>query len=458
MARILVVDDQDMMRDSLAATLAREGHEIVAATDGPIAVTKFSASKFDLMITDLKMPKMTGIELLAEAKKARPEMPVVLMTAFATVSTAVEAMKLGAYDYIQKPFDGDEIKHLVDRTLEHNRLIRENQALRTMAEINAPRPLIGSGPAMTEVRKKIDLVARSNATVLIRGESGSGKEVVARAIHNASDRKDRPMLAVNCAALSEALLESELFGHEKGAFTGADRLRRGRFELADGGTLLLDEISEIAPALQAKLLRVLQESAFERVGSSLTQQVDVRVIATSNRDLEAAVDEGKFRQDLFYRLNVVPIELPPLRQRSEDIAELCRHFLHQIAKRDNTPFRHVETDALRLLQRYHWPGNVRELQNIIERATILETEPGVVRAATIEPWLKMRGNLAVSSAVEDLAGKPLADIERQVILTTLNQFKGHRIKTAGALGIGVRTLGMKLKRWKEDGVPVDQRA
>jgi len=332
MAKILVVDDQDMMRDSLAATLVREGHEVIAATDGAAAVTRLNGGKFDLMITDLKMPKMTGIELLAEAKKLRPEMPVVLMTAFATVNTAVEAMKLGAYDYIQKPFDGDEIKHLVDRTLEHNRLIRENQALRSMAEVSSPRPLIGSGEAMAEVKKKIDLVARSNATILIRGESGTGKEVVARAIHNASERKDRPMLAVNCAALSESLLESELFGHEKGAFTGADRMRRGRFELADGGTLLLDEISEIAPALQAKLLRVLQENAFERVGSSLTQSVDVRVIATTNRDLEDAVEEGKFRQDLFYRLNVVPIELPPLRERIEDIPELCRHFLHNVAK------------------------------------------------------------------------------------------------------------------------------
>jgi transcriptional regulator with PAS, ATPase and Fis domain len=273
------------------------------------------------------------------------------------------------------------------------------------------------------------------------------------------ERRERPMLAVNCAALSENLLESELFGHEKGAFTGADKMRRGRFELADGGTLLLDEISEIAPALQAKLLRVLQENAFERVGSSVTQQVDVRVIATSNRDLEMSVEEGKFRQDLFYRLNVVPIELPPLRQRSEDLPELCRHFLHGIAKRDNTAYRHMESEATRVLQRYHWPGNVRELQNIIERATILETEPGIIRAATIEPWLKMRGsNGAVASAVEDLAGKPLADIEKQVILSTLHQFKGHRVKTAGALGIGVRTLGMKLKRWKEDGEPVDQSA
>jgi DNA-binding NtrC family response regulator len=451
MARILVVDDQDVMRDSLAATLIREGHEVVAAVDGPAAVARLSSTRFDLMISDLRMPRMTGMELLAEAKRLRPEMPVVLMTAFASVNTAVEAMKLGAYDYIQKPFDGDEIKMLVDRTLEHSRLRLENQAYRSMTEIGTPRPLIGGSPAMDQVRSKIELIARSNATVLIRGESGTGKEVVARAIHLASPRREKPMLAVNCAALSENLLESELFGHEKGAFTGADKLRRGRFELADGGTLLLDEISEIAPALQAKLLRVLQESCFERVGSSLTQQVDVRVIATTNRNLESCVAQGDFRQDLFYRLNVVPIEIPPLRNRPDDIVELTRHFLHQSSKREKTVFRHIEPEAIRLLQKYEWPGNVRELQNIIERAMVLESEPGVVRAETIEPWLKSRGAAPVA---EGLAGRPLADIEKQVILSTLQQFKGHRVRTAGALGIGVRTLGMKLKKWREEGDPV----
>jgi DNA-binding NtrC family response regulator len=450
MARILIVDDQEMMRDSLAATLAREGHEIVAAGDGPAAIARLEASRFDLLITDLKMPRMTGIELLTEARKLRPEMPVVMMTAFATVQTAVEAMRLGAYDYIQKPFDGDEIKILIDRTLEHSRLKLENQALRTMAEVSSPKPLVGASPIMEEVKKKIELVARSNATVLIRGESGTGKEVVARTIHTASERRDRPILAVNCAALSENLLESELFGHEKGAFTGADRLRRGRFELADGGTLLLDEISEIAPGLQAKLLRVLQESQFERVGSSLTQNVDVRVIATTNRNLEEEVAAGKFRQDLYYRLNVVPIELPALRHRVEDISDLARHFLHLVAKRDKDAFRHIESEALRVLQRYSWPGNVRELQNIIERAIVLETAPGVIRAQTIEPWLKHSGEPSIAAA-QSLAGKPLADIEKQVILSTLEQFRGHRIKTASALGIGVRTLGMKLKRWKETG-------
>lgn len=455
MARILIVDDQEMMRDSLASLLAREGHEVVAANDGPVALTKLAERRFDLMISDLKMPRMTGIDLLIEARKIRNDMPIVLMTAFASVATAVEAMKLGAYDYIQKPFDGDEIKLLVERTLEHSRLKLENAAYRTAAaEVCAAKPIVGSGEPMAAVKKKIEQVAVSNATVLIRGESGSGKELIARAIHHGSLRKDKPMLAVNCAALSENLLESELFGHEKGAFTGADKMRRGRFELADGGTLLLDEISEIPASLQAKLLRVLQENQFERVGSSVTQQVDVRVIATSNRDLEAEVEAGRFRQDLFYRLNVVPIELPSLRQRMEDIPELCKHFLHAIARRENKAFRHIEPEAIRVLQKYEWPGNVRELQNIIERACVLEEAEGLIRAGTLEPWLRIKGP-ATNAAMDDLAGKPLADIEKQVILSTLDRFRGHRVKTATALGIGLRTLGMKLKKWKEEGELVE---
>ncbi|MFN4242026.1 MAG: sigma-54-dependent transcriptional regulator [Tepidisphaerales bacterium] len=503
MARILICDDQELMRDSLAGLLAKEGHDVTAVGDGAAAVSRLEAGKFDLLLTDLRMPKMTGIELLTQVKRVRPEMPVVLMTAYASVQTAVEAMRLGAYDYIQKPFDGDELKLLVERTLEHARLKLENAALRAAAGGDVERPLVGDGPSMREIRARLELIARSSATVLVRGESGTGKEVVARYIHARSARADRPFLAVNCAALSEHLLESELFGHEKGAFTGADKLRRGRFELADGGTLLLDEISEIPPSLQAKLLRVLQENAFERVGSSVTQRVDVRVIATSNRDLEKAVAEGKFREDLFYRLNVVPVELPPLRERLEDVPELARHFLEQIARRERSVLRHLEPDAVRMLQRYTWPGNVRELQNIIERACVLETVPGVIRAATLEPWLRPRGGLPgeaprlmggswrgaegagdagrggggeawgeVSGLAERSAGletagalgrpgavlstpvpRPLADIEREVILQTLRQFKGHRVKTAQALGIGVRTLGMKLKKWKEEGVP-----
>ena len=336
MARILIVDDQDMMRDSLAQSLVREGHEVVAAPDGAAAAARRAVLR-SAHHRIPRMPKMTGLELLAEAKRLRPEMPVVLMTAFATVSNAVEAMKLGAYDYIQKPFNGDEIKLLVDRTLEHSRLRLENQAYRSMTEIGSLCPLIGENAAMQQVRQKIEQVSRSNATVLIRGESGTGKEVVARAIHLALGRRDWPMLAVNCAALSENLLESELFWHEKGAFTGADKLRRGRFELADGDALL-DEISEIAASLQAKLLRVLQENCFERVGSSLTQQVDVARYRHHQPQPGTLRGRGRFRRDLFYRLNVVPIEIPPLRSRLEDIPDLCRNFIHQASKREKTGF------------------------------------------------------------------------------------------------------------------------
>ena len=481
MARILIADDQQDMRDSLAATLAREGHEIVAADDGAQALARLQEKKFDLLMSDLRMPRLSGIELLAESKRLRPEMPVILMTAFASVQTAVEAMKMGAYDYLQKPFDGDEVKLTVERTLEHARLRQENQALRGMVEQSAaPRPLVGEGVAMKLVRERIERVARSNATVLIRGESGTGKEVASRMVHAMSERRDKPFLAVNCAALSETLLESELFGHEKGAFTGADKMRRGRFELADGGTLLLDEISEISPAMQAKLLRVLQESQFERVGSSMTQQVDVRVVATSNRQLEQSVREGKFREDLFYRLNVVPVEMPPLRARQDDIPDLVRHFLTLISRRDKQVFKHIEPEAVRLMQRYPWPGNVREMQNLIERAVILETDPATIRADTIAPWLIMpqtgstpssgpatlpvmmsvgereserfddRDSDTSNQVIEQLAGKPLADIEKRVILSTLRQFKGHRVKTATALGIGVRTLGLKLKKWRDE--------
>jgi DNA-binding NtrC family response regulator len=489
-ARILVCDDQELMRDSLVGLLAREAYEVVAASDGAMAVSKLESGRFDLLITDLRMPRMGGMDLLVEARRIRPEMPVVLMTAFASVQTAVEAMKAGAYDYIQKPFEGDEIKLLVERTLEHSRLKIESAAFKVAAQ-DVERPLIGGGFSMSDIKARLELVGKSSATVLVRGESGTGKEVVARYIHSHSPRAERPFLAVNCAALSENLLESELFGHEKGAFTGADKMRRGRFELADGGTLLLDEVSEIAPALQAKLLRVLQESAFERVGSSVTQRVDVRVIATSNRRLEDDVAAGKFREDLFYRLNVVPIDLPPLRQRLEDVAELAKYFLQLIAKKDRSVLRHLEPAAMRALQQYPWPGNVRELQNIIERACVLETEPGVIRATTIEPWLRPRSVTSASAAGVPMAaangssphaaagsdrteasvprdrapamspdgaairpGAPrhLADIEREVILSTLSQFRGHRVKTAHALGIGVRTLGMKLKKWKEEGV------
>ena len=448
--RILLVDDDDLVRESVTRILSRAGHEVTPVSAPAKALETLRRAEFDLLLTDLKMPGMTGVELLIAAREMRADLPVVLMTAYASVRTAVEAMRRGAYDYIQKPFEREDLLLLVERTLAHAGLQRENRVLREAAGLDQPvRPLVGSSRTMCQLRETIARIASSEAGVLIRGESGTGKEAIARLIHGRSSRHAKPLLAVNCAALSETLLESELFGHEKGAFTGADKLRRGRFELADGGTLLLDEVSEITLSLQAKLLRMLQERCFERVGGSATLHVDVRVIATSNRNLEEAVACGRFREDLYYRLNVVPLEVPPLRERREDIPELVRHFLHRIAKREGQPFRHIEPEALRLLQKFTWPGNVRELQNIIERAAMLETEPGLVRASTIAPWLQTA--IETRSGSDPLDSLPLAEVEKRVILETLAKFEGHRAKTAGALGIGLRTLGIKLKKWREDG-------
>ncbi len=417
---------------------------------------------------------MTGIELLEKLRSVDDELPVVLMTAFGTVDTAVKAMKMGAFDYLTKPFEGDELLITVKRAVEHRRLMRENALLRAAgngaAGNQGPTPvgvsrLIGNSDAMKRLRDQVSTIAASQGTVLVTGESGVGKEVVARALHEAGPRSPGPFLAVNCAALSPALLESELFGHERGAFTGAERLRKGRFELSDGGTLLLDEVSEIAPAIQAKLLRVLQERCFERVGSSLSIGVDVRMIATSNRDLPAACAKGEFRQDLYFRLSVLPISVPPLRERREDIPDLCRHFLAQICRREGRGVAGFTEDALRLLQDYSWPGNVRELQNICERAVVLGARDGSsdLPRDLIEPWVR-HGAAAPTQQIEAKpqqhhAGTPqrddqdviktLEELERETIVQTLHMFKGHRQRTAVALGIGVRTLGLKLKKWKE---------
>jgi DNA-binding NtrC family response regulator len=454
MATILIIDDKEMMRDSLSLAMSRAGHRAIT-TDSPLnALELIRQHRPQVVITDLKMPKMDGIELLARIKAEQPDVPVILMTAFATISTAVQAMRSGAYDYVQKPFESDEIMVAVDRAIQHGQLVADNQAYRANAEAAAPKVIVGSSPQMQTVQTRIAQVAASgNATVLISGESGTGKEVVAQLIHQRSARSARPMVALNCAALPPNLLESELFGHEKGAFTGADKLRKGRFELADGSTLLLDEISEIDMGIQAKLLRVLQERAFDRVGSSVTQHVDVRVIATTNRNLQDWVRQGKFREDLFYRLNVVPIAIPPLRERPGDVAELCHHFLKQIAHRDGRPGRSFEPKALELLSKYHWPGNVRELENICERSVVLETHD-CIRADTIAPWLSM---ITVVDAVgaNSRSGAVLEDLERQAILKVLSKHNGHRMRTAQELGIGLRTLGMKLKRFKDEGILVE---
>ncbi len=482
--KVLVVDDKQMMRDSVGATLQRAGYTVLAAGDGSAALDIVMRHRPSAVITDLKMPEMDGLELLTKLRQADDQLPVVLMTAYGTVNDAVRAMKEGAFDFIQKPFETDQLVMVMRRAVEHRRLLQENAALRTEAESrdNASPALIGQSPVMQAVAQQIEQIAGSHGTVLIAGESGTGKEVVARTLHAHSPRRDRVMLCLNCAALSSSLLESELFGHEKGAFTGADQLRKGRFELADGGTLLLDEISEITPELQAKLLRVLQEGQFERVGSSMTMEVNARVIATTNRDLSGAIANGQFRQDLYYRLNVLPIHLPPLRQRMEDIPLLTEHFLRKVARREGSEPKRFDDEALQVLKQYRWPGNVRELENICERASVLSRDV-TIGAALIQPWLAGEANMPTNVATPLPAARSidspvavatppaaavgagvavgteatatvrkLEEVEREQILQTLGHFAGNRQRTAEALGIGVRTLGLKLKKWKEQNL------
>lgn len=449
MARIAVIDDKDILRDSLTTILTREDHEVGAFSDPVEALAELRTGRFDLVISDLKMPRMDGLTLVRELRQAGIDVPVIMMSAFGTVSNAVEAMKLGVFDFVQKPFDAEAITVTVERALEHARLRTENEALReSLLETRGPKVMIGNSPAMRDLRERIERVASSQATVLITGESGTGKELVAATIHRLSERRDSPMLCVNCAALSANLLESELFGHERGAFTGADRTRKGRFEIADGGTLLLDEISEMDIALQSKLLRVLQEGQFERVGSSVTRKADVRVIATTNRDLREWAAKGKFREDLYFRLNVLPIPVPPLRQRTGDIGELVTYFLQQAAAQDGRPAPGIDAAALRMLEGYAWPGNVRELGNLCRRAATL-CSTATITTALIAPWLTQTvtrdtGGLGLRE------GHLLEDMERQLILQTLERFNGHREKSARALGMGVRTLTMKLKKWREE--------
>jgi DNA-binding NtrC family response regulator len=441
MAHVLVVDDKQLMRESMELTLRRAGHDVVVADGGQAALEALARFRADVVVTDLKMGRIDGVALLGRVKEKWPDTEVVLITAFGTVDIAVEAMKGGAFDFLQKPFKADHLTAVVERAVEHRRLRNENEALRTQVRGDGLPELVGDSEIMRRMRNQIEQVAPSSATVLIQGESGVGKEVVARRIHALSGRADRPMLCLNCAALSAGLLESELFGHESGAFTGAHRLRKGRFELADGGTLLLDEISEIEPKLQAKLLRVLEEQQFERVGSSETMSVDVRVLATTNQNLAEAVGEGRFREDLYYRLNVVPVVVPPLRHRREDIGPLAAHFASLHRTGDGAGLS-LADDCVRLLTEYDWPGNVRELEHLVERACVLGLGPEVT-ADEIGPWLTGLGPTAGGPQFEP--GTSLEIVEREMIRATLEKLGGHRARTAEALGISVRTLGMKIK-------------
>ncbi len=435
---ILVVDDEPAQRQFLTASLNRE-YVVVPAANGIEATQLLSVRSFDLIITDERMPDMSGTELIRWARERMPEIPIIVLTAYGSIATAVEAMKLGAQEYLTKPLKNpDELRLAVARTL-HNRTLRDQSlVLREESDAQYPADIVAESASMKRALTLAAQVAEQSTTVLLTGESGTGKEVIARFIHRRSPRSEEPFVAVNCAALSETLLESEMFGHEKGAFTGALQSRRGRFELAHGGTLFLDEVAETTVNLQAKLLRVLQEQQFERLGGTRTILVDVRVIAATNKDLAQAMAEKSFREDLYYRLNVFPIALPPLRERREDILPLAEFLCRRIAVRMGRRCGSLSPGIQQMLYRYNWPGNVRELENALERALI------VSRADAIQPeHLSLKMDTKASSS----GAATLAEIEKAAILEALARNRGERRCTAEQLGVSLRTLQYRLKEY-----------
>ncbi len=457
-SKILVVEDEHAIRLALKGLLRREGHDVSLADDGDMAVEKIREEDFDLVITDLALGRgKSGMDVLRAAKEERPETGVVMITAHGSEKIAVEAMKAGADDYVPKPFDNDELRVVVARSLERHRLERENRLLREQVQRDYGFDnLIGSGAAMRRVFETIQKVAETDLSVMIRGESGTGKELVAQALHSTSLRRSRPFVAVNCAAINRELVESELFGHEKGAFTGADRRRIGRFEAADGGTIFLDEIGDMALETQAKVLRVLEERQLERVGSTETIEVDVRVVCATHRDLEEEIEAGRFREDLFYRLKVVEIEMPALRERIEDFAALSDRFLGQVAERLDREKKTLGTAALARLARHSWPGNVRELRNVLERAAVLSTGPEIA-----EEDLQLAPESGeILQSIPDL-DLPFADakrqtvesFERQYLSQALRENEGNVSRTATAIGMVRQSLQQKIR---ELGLKVDE--
>jgi len=448
-SRILIVDDEASQRSVLAGYLKKRGHAVVEAGSADEALAQLRKSAVDIVFTDVRMPGKSGHDLLNHVRIAFPESAVILMTAFGTIEGAVEAMRAGAYDFITKPIDLEALDHLVSRVNERQRLLSENRLLREqLVEKYSFDGIVSQSSAMEEVLNTAGRVAQSKASVLIRGESGTGKELLARAIHYSSGRKDRAFVAVNCAALSQNLLESELFGHERGAFTGADRQRKGRFEMANGGTMFLDEIGEVPLGVQVKLLRVLQEQSFERVGGSETLQVDVRVVAATNRNLEEMIVTGAFREDLYYRLNVVTIEIPPLRKRRDDIPATIEHYLARYAQEHQRKKMSFSKEAWSALLRYDYPGNVRELENIVQRAVIL-ARGDVITTNELPAVVKGLAHESPSHAPGSLGDLPGAveKLEKELVFEALRIHGGNQSKAAKNLGISERNLRYRLKKW-----------
>jgi two-component system response regulator HydG len=447
---ILVVDDDRTGRETLAEAVDEMGYEVASAAGGPEALDILRQREIDIILTDLKMPGMDGLELLARAKEVRPDVFVILVTAFATVDTAVAAMKAGAYDYVMKPIDLRQLRVLLARAGQSRDLLIENDLLKDRLDEKYDfASIVGNSAAMNAMFDQIRQVANTEAVVLIEGESGTGKELVANAIHINSSRRGQPFIKVNCAALPETLLEAELFGHERGAFTGAVRQRKGRFELADGGTLFLDEIADLSPGTQAKLLRVLQNYEFERVGGTDTLHVDVRVIAATNADLAERVQEGRFRQDLYYRLRVVPMEMPPLRDRAGDIPLLVSHFVKLYAERNRKEVRGVSAEVMNVLSTYPWPGNVRELQNCIENMIVMSGEP--MLGSNLLPT-EMQQTTVASDETGFPIGLSMRQIEEKAIRETLASVGGNRKRASAILGISLRTLHRKITEYGIDRI------
>ena len=442
--RVLVVEDEELMRSIIRKLLEEAGFQVFTASSGEAALSIVSESGISVTLTDIKMPGIDGIELLDQIKSIDESALVIIMTAFSSVDSAIAALRKGAYDYVTKPFVNEDLVKTVTNAHRHRELFNENRFLQRELNRRVAAPeMIGSSPLIQRIHVTIGKVAQSNATILIEGESGTGKELVAKAIHFGSDRADRPFLAVNCGALSEGLLESELFGHVKGAFTGATTDKPGLFRSTEGGTLLLDEIGETSPAIQVRLLRALQEREVIPVGSSLPQRFDARIIAATNRNLENEVAEGRFREDLFYRLNIVEVAVPTLRDRREDIPELVEHFITKLARTYNVPTKAVEPSAMNALLAYDWPGNIRELENTIERAFVLSDD--LITPDSLPPKIH-------SGADRGWPERSLESVERRHILDVLGSVGGDKVEAARVLAIDLSTLYRKLKKYEQEEV------